>query len=159
VASPTATHHKVVRKMSVASLLGKIGLLIVVAAIFFGAWHYHTRIAPGKAVTAFLRTAKKQDWATMKNHVTKASAKMLPGKGDEGSGSLPAALYFPDDSKFIVKGMHASFSRGTVKVEGTCRFEGAERSWVADWPVVRQGLSWKIDLKATAPSEENSGGS
>ncbi len=150
--------------MSVASLLGKIGLLIVVAAIFFGAWHYHTRIAPGKAVTAFLQTAKKQDWAGMKNHVTKASAKMLPGKGDEddedeGSGSLPAALYFPDDSKFIVKGMHASFSRGTVKVEGTCRFEDVERSWVTDWPIVRQGLSWKIDLKATAPSEESSGGS
>ncbi len=145
--------------MSVASLLGKIGLLIVVAAIFFGAWHYHTRIAPGKAVTAFLQTAKKQDWAGMKNHVTKASAKMLPAKGDEGSGSLPAALYFPGDSKFIVKGMHAGFSRGTAKIEGTCRFEGAERSWVADWPVVRQGLSWKIDLKATAPSEESSGGS
>jgi len=134
------------------SLIGKILALLVLAGIVFGAWHYHTRVAPGNVVIGFLNSAKKQDYTAMRGCVTKASAEMLPkGKDDETDATR---IVLPKDCTFTITNMQADFSSGTVKAKLTYKVEGAEGNVEADYAVVREGLSWKVDLKLEKATEE-----
>ncbi|MFQ5809051.1 MAG: hypothetical protein ACE5JM_05485, partial [Armatimonadota bacterium] len=153
-ASPTATHKKVTQKSSVGGLIVKIALLLVLAGGFFGAWHYHTRIGPGKVVDGFLTAAAKHDFAEMRKYVTKASAKVLPGKDatDEEIAAAAAQIGVPKGCKFTIKSIDAGFSSGTVKTALT--IEGVEGSWDIDWAVVREALSWKVNLQTQQASGE-----
>ncbi|MGD8240991.1 MAG: hypothetical protein PVH68_20735 [Armatimonadota bacterium] len=90
----------------------------------------------------------------MRSHVTKGSAQLLPGKdASEGEiGAVAAQIGVPQGCKFTIKSVDAGFSSGTVKTALT--IEGVQGSWDIDWAVVREGLSWKVNLQTQQASDE-----
>ena len=137
------------------SPVGLVVVLVAIAAVAVGGWHFFLRSGPEKAVTAYLKAVEAGDVAAVKAALSAESLRLAGATIN--AANLKAG--FPAGATYAIASAKVEGEKATVPVKftvpsGAARGSGPQQIEMP-FAVVREGGEWKMDLMATATAAMN----